>query len=75
MSLLVDVVRTLEKAGVRHAWHREIVESAETKDAWDIRSLLDAIDNGPLVASEVERERQRLPAEARQLWSRLRAEG
>src|SRR5262249_38796695 len=45
------------------------------KDAWDIRSLLDAVDDRTQVASEVERELPRLPREAQQLWSRLRSEG
>jgi len=84
----------------RFDWQREIIESAQAlplgalsvpvarseglillklhaggpKDAWDIRSLLDAVDDPAHVASEVERALPRLPTAARQLWSRLRSE-
>ena len=44
------------------------------KDAWDIRALLDVSDDAAAVQAEVERALPRLPADARQLWSRLRAE-
>jgi predicted nucleotidyltransferase len=45
------------------------------KDAWDIRSLLDAVEDAAHVTSEVECVLPRLPTEARQLWARLRSEG
>jgi hypothetical protein len=45
------------------------------KDAWDIRALLEAVDDVEKVTSAVESELPRLPREARQLWSRLRSEG
>jgi hypothetical protein len=44
------------------------------KDAWDIRALLEASDDAGAVQNEVERILPRLPADARRLWSRLRAE-
>jgi hypothetical protein len=44
------------------------------KDAWDIRSLLDAVGDAGDVAAEVERALPRLPNVARRLWSRLRSE-
>jgi predicted nucleotidyltransferase len=44
------------------------------KDAWDIRSLLEVSDQPAEIESEVERVIPRLPADARSLWSRLRAE-
>jgi hypothetical protein len=93
-SEIVDVV-----VG-RHAWEREIIESAEplslgevtvpvvrpaglvllklhaggAKDAWDIRALLEASAQPAEIESEVERVVPRLPADARNLWSRLRAQ-
>jgi predicted nucleotidyltransferase len=45
------------------------------KDAWDVRGLLDAVEDAAEVASEVERALARLPQDARRLWSRLRSEG
>jgi len=45
------------------------------KDAWDIQSLLDAVDDAAHLTSEVERVLPRLPSEARRLWLRLRSEG
>jgi predicted nucleotidyltransferase len=44
------------------------------KDAWDIRSLLDAVEDAAHVTSEVDAALPRLPTEAQQLWSRLRSE-
>lgn len=44
------------------------------KDAWDIRALLDVVDDAAAVQAEVERMIPRLPADARRLWSRLCAE-
>jgi hypothetical protein len=44
------------------------------KDAWDIRALLEVSDDAAAVQAEVERTIPRLPADARLLWSRLRAE-
>ena len=93
-SEIVDVV-----VG-RHAWEREIIESAEplslgeltvpvvrpaglvllklhaggAKDAWDIRALLEASAQPAEIESEVDRVVPRLPADARNLWSRLRAQ-
>jgi hypothetical protein len=84
----------------RHAWEREIIETAEplslgeltvpvvraaglvllklhaggAKDAWDIRALLEASDQRAEIEAEVERVVSRLPADARSLWARLRAE-
>jgi predicted nucleotidyltransferase len=43
------------------------------KDAWDIRSLLDAVDDPAHIASDVERKLSRLPSDARELWSRIRS--
>jgi hypothetical protein len=45
------------------------------KDAWDIRALLDASDRAAEIEAEVEGAISRLPADARRLWSRLKAEG
>jgi hypothetical protein len=45
------------------------------KDAWDIRALLEVLDDPAEVEAEVERVVPRLPAAARHLWSRLRGEG
>jgi predicted nucleotidyltransferase len=44
------------------------------KDAWDIRSLLDAVDEPARVTSEVERALPLLPSDARRLWSRIQSE-
>lgn len=44
------------------------------KDAWDIRALLEVSDDAAAIQAEVERMVSRLPADARRLWSRLRAE-
>jgi hypothetical protein len=44
------------------------------KDAWDIRALLEVSDEAETIRAEVERMVPRLPADARHLWSRLRAE-
>jgi len=44
------------------------------KDAWDIRALLEVSDDAAALQAEVERIVPRLPADARRLWSRLRAE-
>jgi hypothetical protein len=44
------------------------------KDAWDIRALLEVSDDAAAVQAEVERTIPRLPADARLLWARLRAE-
>jgi hypothetical protein len=44
------------------------------KDAWDIRALLEVSDDPAAVYAEVDRSISRLPADARLLWSRLRAE-
>jgi hypothetical protein len=44
------------------------------KDAWDIRALLEASDQAADGEVEVDRVVPRLPADARSLWSRLRAE-
>jgi hypothetical protein len=44
------------------------------KDAWDIRALFEVLDDPAAVQAEVERAIDRLPPDARQLWSRLRAE-
>lgn len=85
----------------RHAWEREIIETAEplslgdvtvpvvrpaglvllklhaggAKDAWDVRALLEVSDHAAEIKAEVERVVTRLPADARNLWARLRAEG
>jgi hypothetical protein len=45
------------------------------KDAWDVRALLDAVDDAGGVVSDVEGSLPRLPQEARRLWSRLQSEG
>lgn len=44
------------------------------KDAWDIRSLLEVADDAAALSAEVDRTIPQLPADARLLWSRLRAE-
>jgi predicted nucleotidyltransferase len=44
------------------------------KDAWDIRSLLDAVEQPADLVSEVEHALPILPADARQLWSHIRSE-
>jgi hypothetical protein len=44
------------------------------KDAWDIRALLEVSDDPAGVQAGVEDMIPRLPADARLLWSRLRAE-
>jgi hypothetical protein len=45
------------------------------KDAWDIRSLLEAVQDAGAVSFEVEKALHRLPSEAGRLWTRLRSEG
>jgi hypothetical protein len=42
------------------------------QDAWDIQQLL-ALETGGAVAAQVERELGQLPAEAADLWRRIRA--
>jgi hypothetical protein len=44
------------------------------KDAWDIRALLEVADDPAAVQAGVDRAIDRLPADARHLWARLRAE-
>jgi hypothetical protein len=44
------------------------------KDAWDIRALFEVSDDPVAVQAGVESAIHRLPADARHLWSRLRAE-
>lgn len=44
------------------------------KDAWDIRALLEIAEDRSMLIAEVERTLPRLPADARQLWSRIRAD-
>lgn len=50
------------------------LDAGGPKDAWDVRALLDAVEDAAEVASEVERALPRLPPQARRLWSRLRSE-
>lgn len=42
------------------------------KDAWDIRALLEIADDRSALVADVERTLPRLPADARQLWSRIK---
>jgi predicted nucleotidyltransferase len=42
------------------------------KDAWDVRSLLESVEQADAVEDEVERMVPRLPSECRRLWERLR---
>jgi hypothetical protein len=44
------------------------------KDAWDIRALLEIADDRSALVADVERILPRLPADARQLWSRIKAD-
>jgi predicted nucleotidyltransferase len=42
------------------------------KDAWDIQALLEVTEDAAGLIARVERALPRLPADARQLWSRIR---
>lgn len=44
------------------------------KDAWDICALLEIASDRPALVAEIERLLPRLPADARQLWSRIKAD-
>ena len=44
------------------------------KDAWDIRSLLEITPNPTALVSDVEQVLPRLPADARRLWEKIRAD-
>ena len=44
------------------------------KDAWDIRSLLEVVDDEPALRAEIERTLPHLGADAGRLWRRLKNE-
>jgi hypothetical protein len=44
------------------------------KDAWDIRSLIEVAEDRTALLAEVERSLPRLPADARHLWGRIKAD-
>lgn len=44
------------------------------KDAWDVQALLEIAEDRSTLIAEVERTLPRLPADARRLWSRIRAD-
>jgi hypothetical protein len=41
------------------------------KDAWDVRSLLEAAEDGPALRAEIERGLAHLDADGRRLWKRI----
>ncbi len=49
------------------------LDAGGPKDAWDIRSLLEAAADSPALVAEVDGVVSRLPADARRLWMRIRA--
>ena len=50
------------------------LHAAGPKDAWDIQALLEIAEDRSTLIDEVERTLPQLPADARQLWSRIRAD-
>jgi uncharacterized protein (DUF2267 family) len=62
VSLLRDVVAELVARSIPHG------------DAWDVRAILEAVDDEHLLTEEIERLLPALPAESRRLWERIRGE-
>jgi predicted nucleotidyltransferase len=97
---MTDGTQTVDVVVGRHAWQREILETAITssvagvdvpvaraasvillklhaggpKDAWDVRSLLEASPDEPALRAEVIRALPAVGAEASRLWARLQSE-
>lgn len=70
MTLLGDVAATLQGHGIAFA----VAGAGAMAVRGVIRATLDLGDEADAVAAEVERRVAALPADARALWTRLRAE-